>query len=248
METAMPVAGLLRDPSAPGDATPRCASRMRRLLGGLSLLALLAASPARAPTDPPVPSTPADALALLRWRWENRDVARYRELFTDNFRYNYAGGDSSGAAYQTTPWGRADELASATGLFAGGNPAQAPASSIALVFTAAAQPADRSFPGLSYPWHQQLVAPWTLDIARTDGSSLAAGGQSLWFLVRGDSAVIPQELKDRGFSPDPGRWYIERWSEQVDTRPIVSAPSEVSGKALIPITVRITAQDPDGDP
>jgi len=67
METAMPVAGLLRDPSAPGDATPRCASRMRRLLGGLSLLALLAASPARAATDPPVPSTPADALALLRW-------------------------------------------------------------------------------------------------------------------------------------------------------------------------------------
>ena len=32
--------------------------------------------------------------------------------------------------------------------------------------------------------------------------------------MRGDSALIPQQLKDRGFGPDPNRWYIERWEDK----------------------------------
>ena len=238
---------LILNPPTPGGASLRCVSRMRRLLGSLSLLAMFAASPARTATTPPVPSTPADAIALLRWCWESRDVTRYHELFTQNFRYFYTFGDSSGAAYQTTPWTRLDELASATNLFVGGSTPRAPASSITLTFTSG--PEFLPSPGgLGYPWRQRFVARWALDIACTDGSTLQSGGQSMWFLVRGDSAAIPQELKDRGFSPDSSRWYVERWLEEVSTAPIVVAPSEANGRAGTMIRVQVMAQDPDGEP
>ena len=243
----MSVANLMHQPSAPGGASPRCASRMRRLLGGLSLLALLAVSPARAATAPPVPSTPTDALALLKWCWESRDVALYHELFADNYQYFYDAGNPAGAPYRITPWTREDELASGTNLFVGGGSLHAPASSVTFSFTdgPTLQP---SAGGLASPWHQQYAAQWALDITCTDGSTLHGEGQSKWFLVRGDSAAIPQELKDRGFTADPNRWYIERWLEQQSNAPIVRAPSQASGTPFSPITVHVAAQDPDGDP
>ena len=238
---------MLCHPLAPGGASLRRASRMRRLFGGLSLLALLAASPARTATAPPVPSTPTDALALLKWCWENRDVAHYHELFADNFQYFYDAENPAGAPYRITPWTREDELASGTNLFVGGNTTQPTASSVTFTFTDGPTLLP-SAPGLAYPWHQQYAAQWALDITCTDGTSLHGEGQSKWFLVRGDSAAIPQELKDRGFTADPNRWYIERWLEETSNAPMVRAPFLAGGTPFNPITVHVTAQDPDGDP
>jgi hypothetical protein len=31
--------------------------------------------------------------------------------------------------------------------------------------------------------------------------------------VRGDSARIPQVLRDRGYGPDSTRWWIDRWED-----------------------------------
>ncbi|MGH7742463.1 MAG: PKD domain-containing protein, partial [Candidatus Eiseniibacteriota bacterium] len=220
---------------------------MRRLLGGLTLFALLAASPARATTAAPVPGTPTDAIALLKWCWDNRDVARYHELFTDNFQYHFDAGNPAGMPYQNTPWTRADELISSSNLLLGGGTSRAPASSVTLTFT----DGPTLLPGSAvrgYPWHQQLEAQWTLDITCTDGTTIHGEGLSRWFMVRGDSAAIPQELKDRGFTADSSRWYVERWLEQENTAPIVKAPFEANGKIGSPITVQITAEDPDGDP
>jgi len=33
-------------------------------------------------------------------------------------------------------------------------------------------------------------------------------------LVRGDSALLPQELLDRGARRDSTRWYVERWDDE----------------------------------
>ena len=246
MEAAVSAVDMIHPPLAAGGASLRRASRMRRLLGGFSILALIAASSARTATAQPVPSTPTDAIALLKWCWENRDVARYHELFANNYQYFYDVGNPAGVPYQATPWSRSDELVSSSNLFLGGG-TKAPASSITLTFTDGPTLLP-SVAGLAYPWHQQLEAQWTLDITCTDGSTLHGGGKSKWFVVRGDSAAIPQELKDRGFLPDPGRWYIERWLEEENTIPIVRAPSAVSGTPFIAITIPVTAWDPDGDP
>ena len=42
-------------------------------------------------------------------------------------------------------------------------------------------------------------------------------GNTTFYLVRGDSAQIPPDLKARGFVPDATRWYIERYEDKTDT-------------------------------
>ena len=39
-------------------------------------------------------------------------------------------------------------------------------------------------------------------------------GAARFFLVRGDAAMIPEELAARGVGPDAGRWYIQRWEDE----------------------------------
>jgi uncharacterized protein YjdB len=242
----MSVVMSVRDRLLKGGASLRRSSRLRRLLGGAALLALLVASPARIASAQPVPSTPTDAIALLKWCWENRDIARYHELFADNFQYYYDAGNPAGVPYQQTPWSRADELVSSSNLFLGGPTPHAPASSVALTFTNG--PTFQPSPGgRGFPWHQQFTAQWNLDITCADGSTLHGEGSSKWNMVRGDSAAIPQELKDRGFLPDANRWYIESWEEQLNTAPYVRAPLQASAFAMSPMTVKVSAQDPDGE-
>ncbi len=45
-------------------------------------------------------------------------------------------------------------------------------------------------------------------------SVLEVRGPGLFTFVRGDSAAIPEELVQRGFTQDPNRWYIERWEDE----------------------------------
>ena len=69
----------------------------------------------------PVPTTARDLIMLFKWCWENRDIARYKTLFTDDYRFAFAITDSAGNGYRTNPWIRTDEIISATNLF--GSPA-----------------------------------------------------------------------------------------------------------------------------
>jgi hypothetical protein len=48
----------------------------------------------------------------------------------------------------------------------------------------------------------------------TDEESFQVTGDARFFVVRGDSALIPQDMLDRGFRPDKDRWYIERWEDE----------------------------------
>ena len=185
--------------------------------------------PATAPAPPP--DSPTNTVQLFKWCWENRDIAHYREILSADFTFGCPVTDSLGISYPDNSWTREDEVASSTHLFAGSNASEPPASNISLIFDGnlTAQPDFRA--GKNPEWHQQVqVSNLTLTIMRSDGSGLRVTGAAQFYLVRGDSAMIPQELIDIGFKPDPGRWFIERWEDQTNNGGVAaSVPARDAG-------------------
>jgi hypothetical protein len=209
-------------------------SRMRIL--GLLLFGfvLLGAAGCFNPFDPdvrgtgfrkaaPIPNSPTNLLRLFEWCYVNRAVAEYREIFSDDYRFVFSAVDPAGDAYRDRPFTREDELISTTNLFRGGDADQPAATDISLIL-------DNNFaeftdprPGKgNFKIHKKIGTSVLLSIRTTDGNQTEVRGRASFFVVRGDSAVIPQELVDRGFEQDSTRWYIERWEDETNTNtPIV---------------------------
>ena len=164
-------------------------------------------------TPPPTPDTPSNTLRLLEWCYNNRAIAEYRELFTDDYRFQFGALDPYGNAYRNDPWTREDELISAAKLFQGASDKQA-AASITLTLDRNFQVRNDPRPGKNIRWHRTIRTSHILSILDATQSRTDVTGFSLFFLVRGDSALIPQELIDRGFGPDSTRWYIDRWEDE----------------------------------
>jgi len=199
-------------------------ARIGRSLAAIALLALAAAGcfnpfdPLKAgrglSTAAPAPDSPSGILRLLEWCYLNRAASEYRELFTDDYRFFFSALDSTGGAYKDDPWTREDELISTTNLFQGGDANQPAASNITLILDKNFRIFnDPNFPGSS-KWYKTIRSTVTLNIITADGSSTNVSGNAKFFLVRGDSAVIPEELQERGFGPDSLRWYIRRWEDE----------------------------------
>ena len=61
-----------------------------------------------------------------------------------------------------------------------------------------------------------------LKVRIDDGNTVEVTGNALFFLTRGDSAAIPQDLIARGLKPAAGdttssqalRWWIDRWEDE----------------------------------
>jgi hypothetical protein len=201
-------------------------ARAGRATAALALAALLASSTGCFnPFDPrisvervsstpaPVPNTPANVVKLFEWCWLNRDAAQYREVFTDDYRFQFAPNDSAGGPYQGRPWIREDELASASHLFQGGTD-RPPASRIQISLEQSLLALPDPRPGKNKRWHKSIRSSVELTVTvdqngAPDVSTIS--GYALFFLVRGDSAAIPSEL---GFRPDSTRWWIERWEDE----------------------------------
>jgi hypothetical protein len=207
-------------------------SRVRRM-GSLVALVLpilaVAASGCYNPFDPriapvlgsskpaPVPSSASEVLRLFEWCYNNKAIAEYREIFTDDYRFFFSPLDSAGVEYHGTPWTREDEIISTTQLFVGGSADQPAASNIRLSL-------DRNFLVYADPtfaqwdsrgrWHKNIRTQVVLNIQTGDGSGIDISGAANFYMVRGDSAVIPEELRLRGFGPDSNRWYIRRWDDE----------------------------------
>lgn len=163
-------------------------------------------------TPPPAPNSPSNTLQLFKWCYENRSFSEYRELFTADYRFVFAALDTNGNAYRDQPWTRDDELESSRKLFEGGDATQPAASIITLVLDRNFRVQNDTRPGKYDPERRKTITTQVnLTIQTVDGTATNVNGKATFFLVRGDSALIPEDL---GLGPDPNRWYIERWEDQ----------------------------------
>jgi hypothetical protein len=170
-----------------------------------------------ASTPPPVPNSASNVVKLFEWCWKNRGIKEYEEIFTDDYRFQFALGDSAGNAYRDVPYTREDELRSATGLFVGTIDHE-PASDIQLDLDKNLIPLPDDRPGKDQvTWHRSIRTKVNLKVTIDRGAGPEVNevnGYAKFYLVRGDSAAIPPELAARGFTPDPNRWWIERWEDE----------------------------------
>jgi hypothetical protein len=163
------------------------------------------------PEDPvgrfaPRPTSPVQALLLLEWCWDHRRVDRYRELFTDNYR---------GTCLDPTEPDvtRDEELDAAQRLFVRTNLIQ-------FDFAGALVALPDPRPGKTDPWHKQVSVITRVGVT-TRAQTRWVIDDVAFYLVRGDSALIPPDLIDRGIGPDPSRWFIERWEDRGQPAPAV---------------------------
>jgi hypothetical protein len=173
----------------------------------------------------PLPNSPTGVVDLFRWCWQNRAYDEYQDIFTDNYRFEFASGDSAGTYYAGTPWTRSDELATAQHIFITGTPSQPPATSVTLNFTQdlSVDPDPRDGKR-DTTYHRQITALVNLRVFFAE-SGFEVTGPVYFNVIRGDSAIIPPQLVARGFKPDPNRWYIERWVDgTLHTNAAIPAP------------------------
>ncbi len=169
-----------------------------------------------ASSPPPSPSSPANAVRLFVWCWKNRDPNRYAEVFTEDYRFIFAPNDSAGNPFRDAPWIREAEMDMARHMFVGGGD-QPPASDISITIDNSLVARDDTRPEHQNKWHRTIRTHVDLKVTVTDASGTPSVtpvvGNALFYLVRGDSAVIPSELSTR-FKPDSTRWWIERWEDE----------------------------------
>ena len=193
----------------------------RRLLLWSAVLALLAGcvnpfqprigNERAVATPAPRPTTPRKLMDLMRWCWINRAVPEYEELFTEDFRFAFAAADSADNA----PILRDEEIGIARRLFLEGNASAPRANRIDYEYgNQNLIPLPDSRPGKMSPWHQEVQAGVVLHVYFDDAPEIVVQTDVTFYLVRGDSALIPRDLRDRGFGSDTNRWYIERWEER----------------------------------
>ena len=171
----------------------------------------------RAASSPaPAPSTPQNAVRLFVWCWQHRDPARYSEVFTDDYRFIFAPNDSAGNPFRDRPWLREDEMNMAMHMFSGGADVP-PASDVSIAIDNQLSLSRDPRPGRDPGWHKTIRTHVDLKVTITDASGTPSvtpvNGYALFYLTRGDSALIPNELVLKGFRPDPNRWWIERWED-----------------------------------
>lgn len=157
----------------------------------------------------PQPNSPINVIRLFEWCWDHRDPNLLREIFTDDYVFVFGFADSAGNPYRNRPFNREDELESATNLFVRGNGPEPPANSISLDFDQSMIALPDSRRGKDGKWHKEIAASTLLRID-TDATDYDVQGFTRFFVVRGDSALLPQELIDRKFKQDSTRWYIEQ--------------------------------------
>ena len=182
------------------------------------------------PDTGPVANSPANVVRLLEWAYEHRDTLRHRELFTSDYVFQCSPTGSAGDG----DLDRTEETIVARHLFVGGG-VEPPASSIELNIDPTPQVLDDSRPGRNPTWHKEVITNVDLTVA-VGGDDYRIAGRGRFFVVRGDSAQLPADLVARGFTADPGRWYIEEWDDETD----IAIPAASARPAGITLTRNAT--------
>ena len=188
-------------------------------LAVIALLAISLMGCSEAPTPPqveePPPSadSPQTALRLLEQSWNQRDLPLYTTLLSDDFVFAFAALDPYGNAYRENPWTREDDLISTRNLFYGSADRAAPVEiTLTLDRNFIVQPDPR--PGNDPRWHKFVRSGLTLSIVEADQVRRDVTGSTVFYVVRGDSAIIPPDLRERGITPDSTLWFVERWEDE----------------------------------
>jgi hypothetical protein len=197
----------------------------------------------------PAPSTPVGVVELFEWCWDNRRYSEYEEIFTADFRFEYVNRDSAGNQ-RSEFLDRDAELEVAYNLFVQGSASEPPAKRIELTYTSPLLPFPDPRPGKEATWHQQISAPLVLEIT-TDEQEFRISGRTVFYLVRGDSALIPEELRER-FPPSTERWWIERQEDETDEQgpaaAVVPHPSGVGSLRVQVSSVEVRPRGPAVEP
>lgn len=164
--------------------------------------------------SPPQPSTAEGVVRLFEWCWNNQDIDQYQEIFTDDFKFQFAATDTAGNAFRDRALTRSDEIETERHLFVGGSPTEPPANKISLTLdqNLIAQTDGRAGKD-NFTYHREILTQVVLAI-ETETESFRVTGAARFFVIRGDSAIIPADLVQKGFRPDAKRWYIERWEDE----------------------------------
>lgn len=160
----------------------------------------------------PQPNSPEEAVQLFEWCWVNRGVEEYKELFTDDYVFQSALLDSAGNGGRDVITRRSDEIETAENMFIG-SADRPPAAKITLNFDGSLRPQSDPRPNHPDSLYKTIRTSVDLKVDVEDGNVLEVTGHALFFLVRGDVALIPQELKSR-IPPSRNRWWIERWEDE----------------------------------
>ena len=164
----------------------------------------------------PGDATPELAVRSLEWSWNKKSAEVYRTLFTQDYQFAFSALDPYGDAYKITPWNRQDEMASSTHLFVGGSPIEPPAQAITLSLGAGLVVQDDPRPGMDPRRHKYVHTTVALTVLTASSETLITGFAG-FYLVRGDSALVPDDIRALGYEADSTRWYIDRWEDDTAT-------------------------------
>lgn len=162
----------------------------------------------------PEPTTSQNAVKLLEWALVNRDVESLAPLFTADFAYVSAGTDSAGNPAREEYGGRDWVLGVFRCMLEDGGAEDPPAARVSLHFDQNLRPQRDPRPGHVDSLFKTIRTSVDLTIDIGDGTTLEVTGYALFYLVRGDAALIPEDLQALGFQPDRNRWWISRWEDE----------------------------------
>lgn len=190
-----------------------------RVLGALLLFSFSVSAKGTTPTlegcnhEVTAPSihmarSPEQLIRALEWSYDNRSVAAYRELLTDDFRLSCAATDTAGGP---GTWTRKDELKFFSELVDRNRVPGLRELTLAfdpnLVVTRDPRP-EYARSGQ----HALIQTGFTLRFAEGTDPIQTLTGQAQFFIVRADTADLAVENGARA-DRDPRVWYIERWDD-----------------------------------
>ena len=176
-------------------------------------------------------ASPPEVLRRVEWAFNHQSLPEYADVLAADFQFVFSALDTNGNAYQTEPWTREDELVSTAKLFA-------ESAQIDLMFDRTVAVFADVRPGKSPEVHKVINSTVNLQITFDDGSRTEIRGRAKFYFVRGDSAIIPDELIERGVGPDANRWFIDRWEDDTAGEGLSARPMPASKTSWGALRVR----------
>ena len=157
--------------------------------------------------EPPAASSPAGAVQRFAWGFNHKDVEVVSGLLTDDFQFISVATDSAGNPSRV-PYDRSWFLVALAAL-------RDSSSTVSFIVDQNLMPFPDSRVGKNPAFHKQVRSSVHVSVRlKAPDGSVDITGNLLFFLTRGDSAAIPQELIDRGVKPDSTRWWLDRMEDE----------------------------------